>query len=60
MNTLNKQASWLFSFDFKCVPQSNINLLIKEGLYVDRVAKLMQLQPRTLLILKQFGKKRNL
>jgi hypothetical protein len=29
-------------------------------LYVDGVAKLMQLQPRTLLILKQFGKKRNL
>jgi len=44
-----KRASWLLTVNLKVVIQPNVDLLIKEGLPLDRVAKLILWQPRAVL-----------
>lgn len=45
-----KRAPFLMSFSFKGAVQPNIELLIKEGMHVDRVAKLLSLHARVILV----------
>uniref|UniRef100_A0A6N2M6P7 Uncharacterized protein n=1 Tax=Salix viminalis TaxID=40686 RepID=A0A6N2M6P7_SALVM len=45
-----KRAPFLMSFSFKGAVQPNIELLIKEGMAVDRVAKLLSLHARVILV----------
>ncbi|KAI5600551.1 hypothetical protein BDE02_01G032100 [Populus trichocarpa] len=45
-----KRASWLLTYSFKSCVQPNIDFLIKEGLPLDKMAKLLMSYPRTILI----------
>ncbi|KAG6601090.1 Transcription termination factor MTERF9, chloroplastic, partial [Cucurbita argyrosperma subsp. sororia] len=44
-----RRSSWLLTFDFKGVMQSNVNVLLGEGVPSRNISKLIAQQPRTIM-----------